>query len=417
MPGWIERGIAPLPAPAPAKHNRASVAKQPSSTTRREPPSNLGEALRKLKIKHYDHDILREMTLEEIREHFGYKITSPTPKASRKKKKRKHRSEFKIEILLKNVIWQIYEHIRAGQLPEFVKRRGNIRGLWYHIKTRFHRHKPLRGKYYKTMIKMLVLMVENGVVSYIDFQFRDLAQKEWHIGPENPHVIIFCEKDSFAFLTEEYVATYGCSALTLGGSPSLMSVDYFTQRLVAAGIDLAQKFVLISIVDFDPKGEDAANDLVTKFELFGIRNFHRFRQYESSTYKRLDLIQPKLLSDDETSPDEGGLAYTLPTSVWRSKLGRSWFSRTGGVDGDRKLGLESDECTGERIHQLLVEHLVPLLNTDLDSIQRRSQIRRLRRGLTNVLVFKQTGVLPDDVIRREPEEGTVPWHPRPQPSG
>jgi len=419
MPGWIERGIAPLPSPAPAKRKRIG-AKRPPGTAGVLPPANLEEALRKLKIRHYDRDILNEMTLPEIREHFGYKPAELPPrsrlKASRKKP-RKPKSEFKIEILLKNVIWQVYEHIRSGWFPEFVKRHGNIRSLWYYIKTRFHKHKPLRGKFYKTMIKMLARMVEAGVVSYTDFHFRDKAQREWLIGPENEHVIIFCEKDSFAYLTEEYVATYGCSAVTMGGSPSLMSVDYFTQRLANAGIDLAQKFVLISIVDYDPRGEDAANDFVTKLELFGMRNFHLFRQYESRAYKRLDLIQPKHISDDEDDPDGGGLTYTLPTTEWKSKLGKSWFSRTGGVGGDRKLGLESDECTGERIHQLLVKHLVPLLHTDLESVQRRSQIRQLRRGLSNVLVFKQTGVLPDDVIRRDPEDIAVPWRPRPPPSG
>ena len=86
--------------------------------------------LRKLGIQHYDRDILREMTLPEIREHFAYKPVVPPPprpsgsKASRKKP-RKPRSEFKIEILLKKIIWQIYERIQTGWFPEFVKRRGN----------------------------------------------------------------------------------------------------------------------------------------------------------------------------------------------------------------------------------------------------------------------------------------------------
>lgn len=413
MPGWIERGIPPLRSTLAPTKRRGK--RKPSK--RAEPPANLEEALRKLKIRHYDRDILREMTLEEIREHFGYKKPAVPPKLRKpvKKKPRKPKSEFKIEILIKNIIWQVYQRIMAGWFPEFVKRKGNIRGLWYYIKTRLHRHKPLRGRFYKTMIKMLARMVEVGVVSYLDFHFRDLAQKEWHIGAENLHAIVVCEKDSFAFLTEEYVVTYGCSALTMGGSPSLMSVDYFVQRLTKAGVDLSQKFILISIVDFDPRGEDAINDFVTKLELFGVRTFHRFRQYESDSYKRLDLIQPRHLTGEEFSSE--GLAYTLPSSEYNSKLGRSWFRRTGGVGGDRKLGLESDECTGERIHELLGEHLVPLLKTDIQTVQRRSQVRRLRRSLSNVLVFKQTGVLPDDTVRREIEDGALPWRPRPGTSG
>lgn len=378
MPGWISRGIKSTTSSA-----FHSV----------DPSKDLEAALQKLKIKHFDRDILTQMTLPEIREHFGY--PNPNPAIIDKP------AAFKIQALLKNVIWQTYEHIRAGQIPEFVKRQGNIRGLWYYIKTRFHRHKPLRGKFYKTMIKMLARMVEAGVLSYSDFRFRDLDQRLWWVGPENPHVIVFCEKDSFASYTEEYVTTYGCSALTMGGAPSLMSVDYFTRRLVEAGVGLTKQFILISIVDFDPRGEDGANDFITKLELFGIRNFHRFTQYESSAYKRLDLIQPKHFSFDETDPEGDGLAYTLPSSEVRSKLGRSWFRRTGGVHGNPRLGLESDECTGERIHQLLIEHLVPLLEMDLAAIQHRTQIRRLRRSLSNVLIFKQTGVLPDDTIHQD----------------
>jgi len=411
MPGWIERGIPPLPTPAQRKP--AGRKRPPIRPARVSPPASLEDALRKLNIRHFDRDILEEMTLEEIRQNFGYKPNpppAPGPRASTKP--RPPRSEFRIETLLKNVIWQIYEHVQAGRPPEFVKRRGNIRGLWYHIKSRFHRHKPLRGYFYKTMIKMLARMVEAGVVSYVDFQFRDLSQDAWHIGPENPHAIVFCEKDSFATYTDEYVATYGCSALTMGGTPSLMSVDYYVQRMVEAGMDLSQKFILVSIVDFDPRGENAANEFVEKLELFGVRNLHRFRQYDG-TYKRLDLIQPKHLASEDTATDGGGLAYTLPTAEWRSKMGRSWFARTGGVGGDRKLGLESDECAGERIHELLVEHLVPVLQTTVESVQRRTQIRRLRRALSNLLVFKQTGVLPDDTIRKD--NLTVPWRPKPAP--
>lgn len=415
MPGWLERDIPPLPRPpAPAKRRGKRGARR--ATKRREPPADLEAALKKLKIRHFDRDILREMTMEELREHFGYKKKPEPPKRPKPRKPprkpRPPRSEFRIEILLKNIIWQIYERIRGGWFPEFVKRKGNIRGLWYYMKTRLHKHKPLRGKFYKTMIKMLARMVEVGVVSYVDFHFRDLAQREWHIGTDNRHALIVCEKDSFAYYTEEYVATYGCCAVTLGGSPSLMSVDYFIQRLVQSGVDLSQKFVVISIVDFDPRGEDAINDFIIKLELFGVRNFHTFRQY-GDTYKRLDLIQPKLLAGDETNPESGTLTYTLPTGESGSKLGRSWFKRTGGIDGDKTLGLESDEATGERIHQLLFERLVPLLNMDLELVQRRSQIRRLRRTLSNVLIFKQTGVLPDDVVRRDPEEVAVPWRPKP----
>jgi hypothetical protein len=394
MPGWIERGITPRVAPAAAAPPRRKP-------VRVEPATSLEEALRKLNIRHFDRDILEQMTLPELREHFGYKQNVPriaSVRRRRKKKKRRKRSEFRMEILLRNVIWQLHEQIRAGTILEFVRKRGMIRGMWYHIKTRLHQHKPLRGDYYSTMIKMLADMVEAGVVSYQDFWFRDRDQTLWHLGSDNPYVFVVCEKDGFISYTEEYVMTYGCSAMTMGGSPSMMSVDYFVQRMVKAGMDLSRKFAVFSIVDFDPKGEDAARDFISHLELFGVRNFHRFRLYGVDDEKRMDLIQPKYLAANESGT--GGLAYTLPTSEWDSALGRSWFERTGGVNGDRKLGLESDECTGERIHELLLEHMVPLLPTGVQVVQKRIQTRRLRKALANLLVFKQTGMLPEEEVIR-----------------
>ncbi len=75
------------------------------------------------------------------------------------------------------------------------------------------------------------------------------------------------------------------------------------------------------------------------------------------------------------------------------------------MDGDRKLGVESDVCPGERIHELLIEHLVPQLKTGIEMVQRRNKVRALRRALSNVLIFKQTGVIPDDIIRKPKPAG------------
>lgn len=397
MPGWIERGITPLPAPLLPRPKRPGR-KKPPSAARIQPPANLEDALRELGIRHFDRDILEEMTLEEFRQHFGYKPAPPPARAQakRKKKRRRKRSEFRIELLLTNVVWQLHEQMRAGRSFEFVHKRGMIRGMWYHIKTRLHQHKPLRGDYYATMIKMLADMVRAGVVSYEDFWFRDKDEPLWHLGSDNPYVIVVCEKDGFMSYTEEYVMTYGCSAITTGGSPSLMSVDYFVQRMVKAGMDPGAKFTVFTIMDYDPDGEGAARDFISHLELFGVRHFHRFRLYDVADEKRMDLFLPQHLT---VTP----IAYTLPKTVWNTPQGRSWFSRTGGVNGNRKLGIESDECTGERIHELLTEYMVPLLPTGVAVVQQRIQTRRLRKALANLLVFKQTGMLPEEEVIRPPE--------------
>ncbi len=296
MPGWIKRGIAPLPA-APTKRTKLDSKKAPITDHRgTSVADNLQAALHKLKIKHYDRDILEDMTMEELREHFGRPPPKPKSSATRRPGRsiRGKLPEIRMELLIKNVIWQLHEQIEAGAIPEFYRKRGTIRGLWYHMKTSLHQHKPLRGDFYSTIVKMMGKMVLGGVISYRDFAFTDIDAPKWHLGLQNANAIVVCEKDGFVNYAQEYRDTYGCCAITMGGAPSLMSVDYFTQRMVDAGIDLNQKFVVVSIVDFDPRGEDAANDFIDKLKLFGIRNFQKFKQYKSE-YERLDLMQPKYL--------------------------------------------------------------------------------------------------------------------------
>jgi len=337
----------------------------------------VAEELAKLQIRHFDQDILEGMPIPVLRENFGKKTTDG----------------FRIELLMRNIIWQLYEYVRADRPPEFVKRRGNIRGMWYHIKTRLHRCKELRGPYCKTMGKQLAVMVRAGLLSYTDFNFRDLNEQTRIIGRENPHIIVFAEKDSFFTFTEEVAATYGCITITLGGSPSLMSSNYLVSEMHRVGIDMSQTFYCFSIVDFDPRGEDAANDFVNNLKQSGLA-CHAFPQYDKQ-YDRLDIIQPKNLSENDY--DVAGIRYELPASEQRTKLARSWAKRTGGVtgDGSRKYGLESDEFTGERLHELLGKILAPHLKTPAEVVRRRIQMRRLRKALNAMLVYKLNGTLPE----------------------
>lgn len=410
MSGWILQGIPPMKPAGPSKRSRSSARRHVPGRVPLGTP--LEQALEKLGIRHFDIDILEQMSMQEIREHFGRHPGTPDEdddktSASRRRRKKKKKSKRKphsirIGLLIRNVIWQLHEQIQAGAQPEFYRKRGTIRGLWYHMKTHFHRHKLLRIDMYGSLIKQMTTMVVAGVVSYRDFAFTDIDAHKWHLPLVNTNAIIVCEKDGFANYAREYRDTYGCGAVTMGGSPSLMSVDYYTQRMREAGIDLTQQFVIITVVDYDPKGEDAANDFVEKLKLFGVRKFQRFRQYEGK-YDRLDLIQPKFLNVTGQASD--GQPYKLPASEVKAKYGKAWFARTGGVDGKVGWGIESDACRGERIHELLMEHLVPQLQVGVDAVRRRNRMRGLMRALSNVLVYKQTGVVPDDEIVK----------PRPRP--
>ena len=71
------------------------------------------EILKKLGIKHYDKNILK-MAKPELLKNFG------------KSAKTLNKSLF-----IKNVIWQTFEKLQAGETPFDI---GNLRSFWYYIK-------------------------------------------------------------------------------------------------------------------------------------------------------------------------------------------------------------------------------------------------------------------------------------------
>lgn len=85
---------------------------------------------------------IMDMSMTEIRKYFAYATGGII-----------------MGMLMRNLIWQIYTQIQAGNPPDFVQKKSNIRGMWYYIKKKFSQHHPLRGDHYSLMIKSLTLMV------------------------------------------------------------------------------------------------------------------------------------------------------------------------------------------------------------------------------------------------------------------
>lgn len=332
------------------------------------PTDPIEDALARLGVRHFDDDILG-MKIAELRKHFGYSTSTGIRK----------------QPFFRNVVWQIHEQIQAGRLPMFYIKHGFIRGMWYHIKARIDRYKPLRGRYYGSMIKALTDLVRAGVVSYRDFNFRDRDEALHKLGTDNPYILLYAEKDGLISVMEELHELYGATILTLGGTPSLMSTNYLVSEMVAAGLDLTHEFVCFSLVDFDPDGWDTAGDFLDHLKTFGLANRHRFQQYGQET-ERLDLIDPKNLTAD----DPPSVRYTLPAKVQRSRMCAAWAALTGGVDGrgSRKYGLESDEFSQERIFELVGQAVAPFLSIPPELVQRRARMRSLEKATTDFMVYK-----------------------------
>ena len=101
----------------------------------------------------------------------------------------------------------------------------------------------------------MIKLVEEGLLSYNDFNFTDDNQNARVIGEGNPHIILMTEKEGFFGMLRVASERYGCTVMATGGMATFLSTNYMISEIKAAGVDLAkQEFAVVTIVDFDPTG-------------------------------------------------------------------------------------------------------------------------------------------------------------------
>jgi hypothetical protein len=370
MPGWL------------TWHKRPRTkAARPSRKADHTP--EIERTLRELGIRHFDENLLK-MPIAQLREHFGFATTD----------------NIQIGPFFRNVIWQFYERIQAGDLPEFYKKNGMIRGMWYQIKTPISRYKSLRGDRYNLMLAELADLVRAGLVTYKDFNFRDKDRDNHRIGLENSHIILMSEKDGFITMMEDFHALYGVTVITLGGDPSLMTTNYLVTNMRDAGVDLTQEFICFGITDFDPDGEETGRVFLRHLKDSGVRRFRTFTQYGQDR-DHLDLIGPAALPPGVKPED---LKYLLKRKVRKEKAPK-WVKLTGGVPGLSpkdvvRYGIESDEFHQEWIVRIVANALTPHLRVGQEVVQRRVTMGQLEQTLKDFLLYK---VLHPEAVGTRPD--------------
>ena len=333
----------------------------------------IDEALRKLGVRHYDEDLL-DQDHEWLRQQF--------PRDAKRILK---------EAFFLNVIWQLHEKIQAATTPEerpdFYNKRGVIRGMWYYLKSRIDHMPEFKGDQASRIGEALQALVEAGVLGYMDFNLRDKSQDDRRLGEDNPYVILVAEKDGFLTMMLDFHATYGCHVFTLGGSPGFLSTNYFVSELVAAKVDLAREFVCISIVDFDPKGDEIMRTFTHQLQASGIKTLKPFQNYprRPKPDSRQDLIRPEALPRGVSYLD---VRYNLPISEQK----KEWGLETGGPNGrgDYKHGIESDEFREAHIRVLVENAIAPFLTTGAEVVAKRVQLRAAAEALSDFAAWKMT---------------------------
>ena len=312
------------------------------------------EILKKLGIKHYDKNILK-MAKPELLKNFG------------KSAKTLNKSLF-----IKNVIWQTFEKLQAGETPFDI---GNLRSFWYYIKDTMHKAGAAKGDPYLIVSEMFMLMVKAGLFKYSDFGFDDDDKgNRWH-ARRHPQIILFAEKTAYNDLMQEVNRDFDITTICTGGQSSYLSIEYFVDELRRRGVDLAARFYIFSIVDIDPAGDIIATRFVENLQDNGIKNIAVFPGEFYKHFRRKDIVIPANMTKEQRKK-----VYILPLKVRKSGLAARWAAKTGGVNGKKGImhGIETIVMTKAQIMKIFLEALSNIISIDFEQIAKYRQMETLR---------------------------------------
>jgi len=278
-------------------------------------------------------------------------------------------------LFIKNVIWQTFEKLKAGQTPFDV---GNLRSFWYYIKDTLDRIGANKGNPYLIVSDMFMVMVKAGLFKYRDFRFDDDDKgNRWH-ARKNPHIIFFAEKTSYSDLLQEVTRDFDITTLAAGGQPSYLSAEYFVDELRAHGVDLSREFIIISLVDFDPAGDIIASTFVENLMDNGIKNIRTFPGPFYPSFKRKDIVVPANMTEAQRQK-----VFRLPLKVRKSGLAARWAARTGGVNGKKNInfGIEVMVMPKAQIMQISLAELAKVIFVDLEAIAKYREMNTLKAAM------------------------------------
>ena len=245
--------------------------------------------------------------------------------------------------VIKNLIWQAYTAIRAGQRAPIA---GNLRSFWYtDVKPVLSRlGVPVEGRRATELVydAFVELVTRHHLFHYRDLGFLDEGAQTRAVGQTNGTCILFAEKDGRFALVRDLAQAADATALALGGFPSSLATEYLVHALQHAGVLAARPAVqLFSVVDYDPSGYWIAREFAAQLHAFGVQ--------EVTLHP---LIRPERLTTEQVALGR----YTLP----KGSKTTNWVRETGGIDG-APYGLEADAFAPDVIRAAFLAAATPYL--------------------------------------------------------
>lgn len=273
--------------------------------------------------------------------------------------------------MLKTFVWQKLGQVLSGEHDPID---GNIRGFWYQHTDPFYVHfklyeqvklssaefKPivanlradleckelfLRGTD-EQIKKASVIDLNQGVIQDFvlaqifkysgPFKFKDSKSGQALVGRGTASIILYCEKEGlFEFIRKAYdeqkISVY-CS----NGSPSSLSIEYFSEQLKAKKIE---NVALGTLVDYDPSGYIIAKTFTQKMKDFG------FGIRSSTMLTSLSLFTENALVNGSSELDD---------SNHQKSKNNAWFALTGGINGQRRC-IHINQASRPRIRKAWIE--------------------------------------------------------------
>jgi hypothetical protein len=252
------------------------------------PYNDEAAALRRRNIRHFD-ERLEQQSAEFYRAHFS-----------------DGSGRFVLTSFVRNVVWQVYDHIRQGGEPLD----SNIRDFWYfYVKNVV----KLLGMYNPAIDQAGVvndvlqeLVVDDGLFHYRDMGFFDEGSHRRSCGDKTPRIVLFAEKDGQFPEIDRVGRQTGVTVVAFGGSPNAITTDYLVLEL-AERLNLdEQPLRLYGLVDYDPAGIFRIGlPFINQLEALGAQVEHLYfiNQPVNYTPEQIDDLKDPVSRTDQNYQD------------------------------------------------------------------------------------------------------------------
>ncbi|MBX3172565.1 MAG: hypothetical protein KF760_34500 [Candidatus Eremiobacteraeota bacterium] len=239
--------------------------------------------------------------------------------------------------LLANILWQILRRRKLG-IPNHAY--ADYREIWYYaVKTTLYRAGYLtrsdfdwnpddRGPSTPSFLLLQTLLAqmvgEDRLCTFREFGFKDKDKQEFRIGSRLPQVLVVCEKDSLGDKLEALSEQFGVSYVVLGGQPSLLATEFFSEKIRHLG-----PLTIIAYVDYDPAGWIIVRSYIEQLARYGVECPGGVHGY---------LVRPESFTAEELELHALPLEPESASEAGKIKL---WMQECGGIGG-KPMGITAN---------------------------------------------------------------------------